>query len=55
MNADEWLLELDFIDPFFSAPAELEKMVETAPSIELRDWLASQQAENAKFMTMMFQ
>lgn len=45
----EWYDRVDFVDPFFGSPEELNALLESAPTPELRTWLAEQIERNKAF------
>lgn len=49
-----WLDKLDAVDPFFGSPAELEKLLEEAPTPTARAWLENQIQENRRFNDVLF-
>lgn len=49
----QWLDRLNFIDPFYGDTAELERLLDLAPTPELHAWLAKSIKENVGFKLVM--
>lgn len=50
---NQWLDKLDLIDPFFGSTEATLKLLETAPTTELRNWLSAQIESNRIFAMRM--
>jgi len=49
-----WLLQVDAVDPFFGSAAELSDLLASAPTAELKTWLALQIEANETFKAHLF-